>query len=421
MAFAFFFGNARKDITDNLFRHFGVLVQILENHFERDVLFVDFPTIVVGHHGHGGVSNFCFARAFGFAEVGHADYGKPVFVVGDGFGARAEGGAFHVDVGSAVMRFGAAPFGAEGKEFAKFGADGIGKRNMGDDAAAEESVFESFFGAIDKLIGKDNFAGLKFGLQGADSADADDPARAEFFHAEDVGAMVEFAWQDAMAASMARKKNNVAAGEFAGEKFVGRSAEGGVDLHPFLVGKTFDVVKAAAANNADARIRHKAGVKKLNGRSKLTHGSGSGFFFANLDGGADRGEFLSYLSVAAFDVFNAANIAHAIGDQSGDNIGETGAEIGNDHVVTAQRRDAFDDATVVEIAVGKTARFASEAGVGDVNVGAHADESARVTEAVFVNGFVDHGNAASLGEKDDEGLLPVGHEAGMNVGFDVVR
>ena len=74
---------------------------------------------------------------------------------------------------------------------------------------------------------------------------------AEFFHGPDVGAMVQFARQDAVAASVARKENDVASGEFAGEQIVGGLAERRFDFHPFLVGETFDVVKPGAADDAD--------------------------------------------------------------------------------------------------------------------------------------------------------------------------
>jgi hypothetical protein len=113
-------------------------------------------------------------------------------------------------------------------------------------------VFEGFFGAIDELIGEDDFARFEFGLQGADGADADDPADAELFHAVDVGAGVQFAGKNTMAAGVAREENDVSASEFAGEEFIGGIAEGGLDFDPFLIRKPFNTIEAAAADNADA-------------------------------------------------------------------------------------------------------------------------------------------------------------------------
>ena len=92
------------------------------------------------------------------------------------------------------------------------------------------------------------------GLEGADGADADDPGDAEVFHAPEVGAVVEFAGEDAVAASVPGQEDDVASGEFAGEEGVRGWAEGGVELDPFLAGEAFDLVEAAAADDADARL-----------------------------------------------------------------------------------------------------------------------------------------------------------------------
>ena len=39
----------------------------------RDVRFIGLPAIVIGDHRHRGIGDFRFARAFGFAEIRHAD------------------------------------------------------------------------------------------------------------------------------------------------------------------------------------------------------------------------------------------------------------------------------------------------------------------------------------------------------------
>ncbi len=66
--------------------------------------------------------------------------------------------------------------------------------------------------------------------------------------------MVQFARQDAVAASVARQKNHLALGELAGEKRIGWIAERRFDLHPFLAGESFDVIQAAAADDADSEF-----------------------------------------------------------------------------------------------------------------------------------------------------------------------
>src|SRR3954463_7239472 len=99
--------------------------------------------------------------------------------------------------------------------------------------------------------------------------------------------MIEFARQNAMPARMTRQKNNVAARNLASQKFIGRSAERRVDLDPFLFGETFDMIKPAAANNANARVCHKFEAAELHRRGKFTRRSRSARLFANLQGGAN--------------------------------------------------------------------------------------------------------------------------------------
>ncbi len=91
---------------------------------------------------------------------------------------------------------------------------------------------------------------------------------AEFFHGPDVGAMVQFAGQNAVAASVAREKNDLAPGEFAGEQIVGRFAERRFDRHPFLVGEAFDVIKPGAADDADSMF---STWKIFNRETRETH------------------------------------------------------------------------------------------------------------------------------------------------------
>jgi hypothetical protein len=63
--------------------------------------------------------------------------------------------------------------------------------------------------------------------------------------------MVQFTWQNAMAAGMAREENDFAPGQGAREQFIGGRTEWRFDFHPFLIRKTFDGIQAAAANDAD--------------------------------------------------------------------------------------------------------------------------------------------------------------------------
>ena len=60
-----------------------------------------------------------------------------------------------------------------------------------------------------------------------------------------------------MTATVARQEDHRSSGQFAGEETIGGLAEGCGDGHPFLTGQSFDVIKSAAADDADAIGSHK--------------------------------------------------------------------------------------------------------------------------------------------------------------------
>jgi hypothetical protein len=59
-----------------------------------------------------------------------------------------------------------------------------------------------------------------------------------------------------VAAAVSGQKDDFTARQPPGQQSVGRRAEGGFDLHPFLTVETLDVIKAAAANDTDAMCGH---------------------------------------------------------------------------------------------------------------------------------------------------------------------
>lgn len=61
-----------------------------------------------------------------------------------------------------------------------------------------------------------------------------------------------------------------------------------------------------------------------------------GFCFDDLDGGADGREFVGHLRVSAFDIADTADVAHPVGHQRRNDIGEAGAQIRNHHVLALQ-------------------------------------------------------------------------------------
>ena len=263
-----FVGNLGDDGGDDGFGGVGVAMEVGQDHFQRYV-FVFFPAVVVGGHGEGGIGNLGFAGAFGFAEVGHADDVVAGSMVGAGFGAGAEGGAFHADVGAAVVDAGLGGAGGLDDDLPEFAAEGFGKGDVGDDAAAEKGVLEGLFGAVDELVDDDDVAGAVFFLQGADGADAEDPLDAEFFQGPDVGAVVEFGGQDAVAAAVAGEEDDVAPDEAAGQEIIGGGAEGGFDLDPFLVGEAFDAIEAGSADDANAMLCHAGFYIIVSGKSHV--------------------------------------------------------------------------------------------------------------------------------------------------------
>ena len=80
-----------------------------------------------------------------------------------------------------------------------------------------------------------------------------------------------------------------------------------------------------------------------------------------------------------------------------------------------------DDGGVQEVALAEAARDAAEAFAVDLDVGAHLDERLGEAEAVLVDRLVHDRDALGLGQRDDERLLPVGHEAGVHVGLEDQR
>ena len=64
---------------------------------------------------------------------------------------------------------------------------------------------------IEELIWQDDVAGLVVRLERSHGTDADNPRDAEFFHRPDVGAMIQFARENAVPARVPRQENHFAA------------------------------------------------------------------------------------------------------------------------------------------------------------------------------------------------------------------
>ncbi len=116
-----------------------------------------------------------------------------------------------------------------------------------------------------------------------------------------------------------------------------------------------------------------------------------GLIFKAFDVGAAAGELVLEGFVAAVEVVDAVDDGLAAGGEAGDDEGDGGAEVGGHDRGAGEGVDAADDG----------------GGAVDVDAGAHAVEFGDVHEAVFEDGFGDHGR--TFGNRHD------GHELGLHV------
>src|ERR1035438_8383995 len=102
-----------------------------------------------------------------------------------------------------------------------------------------------------------------------------------------------------------------------------------------------------------------------------------------------RTELLIQLLIAAFDVFYAVDFGGAVGAEGGEDIGATGADIGNIERGADKRRRSANDAAMNVLLFAEAALHLPEAFGEEANMGTHVDEGRGVAKAVFVDGFVD--------------------------------
>ena len=77
-----------------------------------------------------------------------------------------------------------------------------------------------------------------------------------------------------------------------------------------------------------------------------------------------------------------------------------------------------NDGSLLEGATGNATRDRRDAVLVDDDVRTHRVKGVRETETIFVDRLVNNGLPFGLRHRDDEGLLPVRHKAGVHVGFD---
>ena len=129
-------------------------------------------------------------------------------------------------------------------------ADGVAEADVGYDAVGEEAALPRK-GAVDELIGNDEVGGLVLFLQRPHSGSGQDEFDAELLEPVNIGAEVELAGRDAVAAAVTGQEGDGPAVELAYHVGVRGLAEGGVERDLAQVGDAGHGVKPAAADDAD--------------------------------------------------------------------------------------------------------------------------------------------------------------------------
>src|ERR1700722_12740415 len=115
------------------------------------------PAIIVSHHGHGGVTDFCFPRELGFLQVGHADdIGAPA-TIEIRLGARRELRAFHADVCTTRFCYDSRGLCSVVNSLGDSSADRVAKGYVAYDSVTEKGG-AAHGGAVDELIGDYEFS-----------------------------------------------------------------------------------------------------------------------------------------------------------------------------------------------------------------------------------------------------------------------
>src|ERR1700676_1279367 len=205
-AFARAFGRQRfHRLAQDLLGIVRVLVECGDDLCGSNRFVLGVPAVVIGDHGDGGVAEFRFARELGFRDVGHADDLEAHRAVEVGFGESRELRTFHADVRSFTVDGHGAVYAGVRQNGGKFAASGMREGDVGYQTVAEESG-NAALGAIEELVGNEEFAGAQIFVERADGAHGNDAFDAKNFHGVYVGAIIDFAGKQAMPASVAREE-----------------------------------------------------------------------------------------------------------------------------------------------------------------------------------------------------------------------
>src|SRR4051794_19997184 len=132
---------------------------------------------------------------------------------------------------------------------------------------------------------------------------------------------------------------------------------------------------------------------------------------------SQRLELCREVLISAADDVNSRNSRGTLGRQCSDHMAESTSQVWDMNIGAPQWSGPGNDCRVSEVSLSESARDASQALAMELNVSAHPSQGFGESEAVFVDSFMNDRDTLCLCQRHNKGLLPVGHEPGMNICF----
>src|SRR5256885_2484410 len=247
-----------------------VLQEVPDDRLDRHRLVRLVPDVVVGRERERRVAELRLAGKLRLGHVRHADHVHAPAPVDPRLRLRRELRPLDTDVGAAPVHRGARLAGRLLERGRKVRADRLRHADVGQEAVAEEGGGPPLR-RVEELVGDDQVERADRVLHAPDGGDRDDPFRAERLEPPDVGAEVELARHDAVAAPVARQEDHAPVEVPPGAERVGGLAEGRPHAAPPDVGEPRELVEPAAPDDADGALgrapRHHATSPSVRSRS----------------------------------------------------------------------------------------------------------------------------------------------------------
>src|SRR5215469_10405399 len=240
-----------------LLHHLAGVFRVLDENsndlINRDRIVMRMPAVIIGDHCDRDIANLGLAGEFGFLQVGHTDdvHSKAAVDVGLGLGGKLW--AFHAEVRSAALADDADLHAGVFDHACEFCADGVGETDVRDNSVSEESI-HAVACAIEELVGDHEVEGLVLFLQRSDRGDGDDALDAQLLEPVDVSTEIQFAGQDAVAASVTREEGHLTAFERTANVGVGSCAERSLQPNFFDSGEARHGIQATAPDDSNFRL-----------------------------------------------------------------------------------------------------------------------------------------------------------------------